>query len=106
MYKSTLILQTLLIDQKLHFLFFVCRMRQKRYRPGQRALREIRQYQRSTEFLIPPLPFSRVVREVASHFTCVDRVLGSRGEYRWSVQALQAMQEAAEAYIVRLFEDS
>ena len=38
----------------------VCR----RYKPGERALKEIRQYQRSTELLLRKLPFARLVREV------------------------------------------
>ena len=33
----------------------------RRYKPGTVALREIRQYQKSTELLIRKLPFSRVV---------------------------------------------
>ena len=36
-----------------------------RYRPGTVALREIRRYQRSTDLLIPRLPFSRLVKEIA-----------------------------------------
>jgi len=36
-----------------------------RYRPGTVALREIRQYQKSTELLIRKLPFQRLVREIA-----------------------------------------
>ena len=34
-------------------------------RRGMGALREIRKYQKSTNLLIPKLPFSRLVREVA-----------------------------------------
>ncbi|XP_070792629.1 histone H3-like centromeric protein A isoform X2 [Pituophis catenifer annectens] len=37
--------------------------RRRRYRPGQRALQEIRQYQKSTNLLIAKLPFSRVAAE-------------------------------------------
>ena len=36
----------------------------RRYRPGTRALMEIRRYQKSTNLLIPKLPFSRVIREI------------------------------------------
>ncbi|XP_040261750.1 histone H3-like centromeric protein A [Bufo bufo] len=71
----------------------------KRYRPGTRALMEIRKYQKSTDLLIRKAPFARLVREV-----CIDF---SRGvPYSWQVAALMALQEAAEAFIVRLFEDS
>ena len=36
----------------------------RKYRPGTRALMEIRRYQKSTNLLIPKLPFSRVIREI------------------------------------------
>ncbi|KAJ9066458.1 centromeric DNA-binding histone H3-like protein cse4, variant 2 [Entomophthora muscae] len=35
--------------------------KKRRNRPGTVALREIRRYQKSTELLIPKLPFSRLV---------------------------------------------
>ena len=38
--------------------------KKKRYRPGTRALMEIRKYQKSTDLMIPRLPFSRVIREI------------------------------------------
>ena len=37
----------------------------RRFRPGTKALMEIRRYQKSTNMLIPRLSFSRLVREVA-----------------------------------------
>jgi hypothetical protein len=40
----------------------------KRYRPGQKALREIRYYQSSTDLLLRKLPFARLVREVQTYF--------------------------------------
>ncbi|KAI3399877.1 hypothetical protein diail_5388 [Diaporthe ilicicola] len=73
--------------------------RRYRYRPGTRALREIRQYQRTTDLLLLKLPFARLVREVAMSF----RPIGE--EMRWQSQAIQALQEAAEAFLVHLFED-
>ena len=60
------------------------------------ALREIRKYQRSTELLLRKLPFQRLVREVAQEF---------REGLRFRAQAIFALQEAAEAYLVRLLED-
>jgi histone H3-like centromeric protein A len=36
--------------------------KQKRYRPGTLALREIRKYQKGTELLLLKSPFARVVR--------------------------------------------
>ena len=71
--------------------------RPMRYRPGTVALREIRRYQRSTELLIRKLPFSRLVREIAQDF---------KTELRFEPQAVGALQEAAKAYLVGLFEDT
>ena len=68
-----------------------------RYRPGTVALREIRRYQKSTELLIRKLPFNRLVREIAQDF---------KTELRFQMQAIEALQEAAEAYLVGLFEDT
>eukprot|EP01039_Chlorochromonas_danica_P000032 gene32-35_t len=70
----------------------------RRYRPGEKALREIRFYQRNTDLMIRRLPFARLVREVQSYFF--------RKEYRWQADAMLALQEAAEAHLVGLFEDA
>ncbi|KAJ6652582.1 hypothetical protein lerEdw1_011390 [Lerista edwardsae] len=73
--------------------------RRRRYRPGQRALMEIRKFQKSTNLLIQKLPFSRVVREICLGFT--------RGvDMQWQAMALMALQEAAEAFLVHLMEDA
>lgn len=76
------------------------RPRTRRYKPGTLALREIRQYQRTTDLLILKLPFSRLVREVALAIVPPEDTL------RWQSQAIQALQEAAEAFLVHLFEDT
>ena len=68
-----------------------------RYRPGTVALREIRKFQKSTELLIRKLPFQRLVREISNDF---------KTDLRFHSQALLALQEAAEAYLVGLFEDT
>jgi len=69
----------------------------RRYRPGVVALREIRRYQKSTELLLRKMPFQRLVREIA---------LDYRPDLRFQSSALLAMQEACEAYMVGLFEDT
>ena len=69
----------------------------KRYRPGTRALREIRKYQKSTELLIRKLPFQRLCREIAQDF---------KADVRLQATACLALQEAAEAYLVGIFEDT
>lgn len=68
-----------------------------RYRPGTVALREIRHFQKSTELLIRKLPFQRLVREIAQDYNT---------NLRFQSLAILAIQEAAEAYLVRLFEDT
>ncbi|XP_059153275.1 histone H3.3-like [Physella acuta] len=68
-----------------------------RYRPGTVALREIRRYQKSTELLIRKLPFQRLSREIAQDF---------KTDLRFQSAAIGALQEASEAYLVGLFEDT
>ena len=68
-----------------------------RYRPGTVALREIRRYQKSTELLIRRFPFQRLVREIAQDF---------KGRLNFASGAILELQEAAEAYLVGLFEDT
>ena len=74
--------------------------RPRRARPGVRALQEIRALQRTTNLLIPRLPFARVVREEFERWYAVGSVC------KWQAEALLVMQEAAEAYLTQLFEDS
>ncbi|KEY67283.1 hypothetical protein S7711_04536 [Stachybotrys chartarum IBT 7711] len=72
----------------------------RRYRPGTVALREIRKYQSDTKLLLLKLPFARLVREIGMRFRPQGR------DFRWQSQAIQALQEAAEAYMIHLFEDA
>ncbi|KAJ7918241.1 histone-fold-containing protein [Mycena leptocephala] len=58
-----------------------------RFRPGTVAL----------QLLIRKLPFQRLVPEIAQDF---------KTELRFQLSALQALQEAAEAHLVSLFEDA
>jgi histone H3 len=72
--------------------------RPHRFRPGTVALREIRQYQKSTDLLIRKLPFNRLVRELAQeHY---------HGALRFQSAAILALQESAESYLTSLFEDA
>ena len=75
-----------------------------RYRPGTVALKQIRQYQKSTEILIRKLPFQRLVREIASDSEIITSP--QCGKVRFQSAAVMALQEAAEAYLVGLFEDT
>lgn len=73
----------------------------RKFRPGTRALMEIRKFQKSTDLLIPKLPFARLIRELAM------KVGGaSNPNMRFQSSALMALQEAAEAFLVTLFEDT
>jgi histone H3 len=54
-------------------------------------------YQKSTELLIRKAPFQRLVREIAQDF---------KNDLRFQSTAVLALQEAAEAYLVGLFEDT
>ena len=67
------------------------------YCPGTVALCEIRRYQKSTELLIRKLPFQRLVREVAHYF---------KTDLHFQREVIGALQEAAEAYLVGLFDDT
>ena len=68
-----------------------------RYRPGMVALRKIWRYQKSTELLIHKLPFQHLVHEILQGFGV---------EFRVTPAMMMALQEAAEAYLVQLLEDS
>jgi histone H3/H4 len=67
------------------------------FSPGSVALREIRRYQKSSDLLIRKLPFQRLVREIAQDF---------KQELRFQSTAILALQEASEAYLVDLFQDT
>ena len=68
-----------------------------KHRPGEAAIREIRKYQRSTELLIPKMPFQRLVREITQ---------GIFPQGRYQQSAIIALQEAAECHLVTLFENA
>ena len=70
-----------------------------RYRPGTVALREIRKFQKSTAFLLRKLPFQRLVKEITQSYEY-------HKQFRFQTTALMALEEAAEAYLVGLFEDT
>lgn len=72
--------------------------RKRRFRPGAKALQEIRKYQKSTDLLLRKRPFVRLVREICHNF--------SHKAFRWQVLALLALQEAAEAFLVLLLADA
>ncbi|ELR56415.1 hypothetical protein M91_00154, partial [Bos mutus] len=63
------------------------------------VLKEIRTLQKTTHLLLRKSPFCRLAREICVQFT--------RGvDFNWQAQALLALQEAAEAFLVHFFEDA
>ena len=68
-----------------------------RYRAGTVALKDIRHFQGSTALLIRKLPFQRLVREIVQDY---------KTDLRFQSAAILCLQEAAEAYLVRLFDDA
>ena len=71
--------------------------RKIRFRPGTVALREIKRYQKTTAMLLPRAPFQRLVRSICG---TID------SDLRFQAQALMAIQESSEAYLVGIFEDA
>lgn len=69
-----------------------------RFRPGTIALREIRKYQKSTDLLIRKAPFMRLCNEIIQS--------DMKRDLRLQSTALLALQTAAEAYLIGLFEDT
>ncbi|KAH8105872.1 histone-fold-containing protein [Cristinia sonorae] len=80
--------------------------KKRRFRPGTKAIKEIRKYQKDTGLLIRKLPFSRVVREIAMDMTTSLNLEDDEAGLRWQSSAILALQEATEAYLVHLFEDT
>ena len=68
-----------------------------RYRAGTAALKDIRHFQGSTALLIQKLPFQRVVREIAQDY---------KTDLRFQSVVILCLQEAAEAYLVKLFDNA
>jgi len=71
-----------------------------RSKPGSKVMQEIRTLQKTTDNLIRRLPFQKIIREM------LYAIGGGELKYRFQSQALLALQEAAEAYMVGLFEDT
>ena len=68
-----------------------------RYRAGTVALQDIHHFQKTSALLIRKLPFQRLVREIAQDF---------KTDLRFQSVTILCLQEAAEAYLVRLFDDA
>ena len=70
------------------------------------ALREIRRYQKSTENLIKRSPFQKLIREISQEYSICPQGPGTPSmQVRFQSTAIAALQEAAENFMVGLFED-
>ena len=69
----------------------------RRTRPGAKALREIKMYQRSTNTLIPRAPIQRIIKEITAKY---------KPDARYSYGAIEAVHQCVDAYMVGLFEDT
>ncbi|XP_066138520.1 histone H3-7-like [Euwallacea fornicatus] len=70
----------------------------KRYMKGsKRMYQALKHFQSTTALLVPKLPFSRLVHEIAQQFHM---------DLRMTASSLESLQEAAEHYIVDLFSDA
>ena len=84
----------------------------KRWRPGTRALREVRHWQRDVLNLIPQAPFRLLCREIVQDTQIkvpskTKRIpVSSMKVYNISEAATDALQEVSEAYLVGLMDDS
>ncbi|XP_037833297.1 histone H3-like, partial [Kryptolebias marmoratus] len=67
------------------------------YRPSTVALREILHYQKLSELLIRKLPFQHLVQEITQDY---------KTDLRFQSSPIMALQEASEAYLVGVFEDT
>ena len=77
-----------------------------RYHPGLLALRGICRYQQSTDCLIKRTPFNKLIKEISQEYrVCPDGPGTPSVQVRFQLTALAAFQEAAENFLVGLFED-
>lgn len=60
-------------------------------------MNEILKLQRTTNLLIPRLPFQRVIREILYKY---------RADFRLQSQAIEALRESSEMYLVQMFSDA
>ena len=77
-----------------------------RYHPRLLALHEIRRYQQSTKNLIQRTPFNMLIKEISQEYRICPEGPGTPSvQVRFQSTALAALQEAAENFLVGLFED-
>ena len=75
----------------------VCK--QGRKAPGVKALQEIRWFQSTTDYLIPKQTFCDLVKEITQN-------LKRNSAMKFQSEAVDALQEAAESFLVSFFEQT
>jgi histone H3/H4 len=83
-------------------------VRKKKYRPGVRALMDIRKYQKCNKPILRMIPFTRLVRDrgdvvAKEKFSPVSSVWDG---LRYKRVALEVLREMMELWMVRLLEDA
>ena len=73
------------------------KLRYKRYRPGQLALKEIKYYKNNAGFIIPISAIRRLCLEIGYEY---------KEGISFQLHAYRLLQEAAEWYLVRIFKDT
>ena len=77
-----------------------------RYHPKLLALREICRYQQYTKNLLKRTPFNKLIKEISQEYIICPEGPGTPSvKARFQSTALAALQEAAENFLVGLFED-
>lgn len=75
--------------------------RPHRFRPGTRAMIEIRQQQRQMDKAVPRRTFVRIVREI------MHEISAEKGEpWRISARLFDALEEESERFVTQLFESA
>lgn len=69
----------------------------RKFKAGTIALREVKKYQKQLDCVLPRAPFMRLVKSIT---------LEVNDMMRYSSDAIQALQEASEHYLVGVFEDT
>jgi histone H3-like centromeric protein A len=75
----------------------------RRSRPGQKTNRDIKKYQKTTELLLQPTGFCRIVRLIGGTHEVKD---GNDDYYRYRASALRLVQSIVENYLVGIFQEA
>ena len=83
--------------------------KKRRFKPGTRAVAEIRKELKSTALSFRKLPFARLVKEVLQDAAPQDANKGKgvqvvQNNFRVTAQSLSVLQTAAEAFLVNVFQ--